>query len=149
MISTSTTGKVVACWFPVAMFAILGYEHVVINMYAVPCSMALGSGVSQWQFWGWSLAPSTLGNFTGALLAAIPMWITQGHEYRAKQRDAKQAEDKELADEESDGLMQPEIEMPSHIHPGSFAEEDPEELLGNHSFGGPRVRTTPNNVAHY
>eukprot|EP00667_Euglena_gracilis_P006522 EG_transcript_6588 len=151
MISTSTTGKVVACWFPVAMFAILGYEHVVINMYTVSCSMALGSGVSQWQFWGWSLAPSCLGNFTGALLAAVPMWITQGHEYRAKQRDAKRAEGK-LGDEESNGLMQSEVEveveMPTHINAGSFAQEDPEELMNNHSFGGPRVRTTPN-VTHY
>eukprot|EP00667_Euglena_gracilis_P022989 EG_transcript_25812 len=66
--STSTTGKVIACWFPVALFAVMGYEHVVVNMYTVPCSMALGSGVSWGLFWGWSIAPSTLGNMVGASL---------------------------------------------------------------------------------
>eukprot|EP00668_Euglena_longa_P005008 GGOE01005879.1.p1 GENE.GGOE01005879.1~~GGOE01005879.1.p1 ORF type:complete len:344 (-),score=44.79 GGOE01005879.1:243-1181(-) len=148
IVSTSTTGKVIACWFPVAMFAVMGYEHVVVNMYTVPCSMLLGSGVSWGLWWGWSLAPSTLGNMTGAmLLVSVPMWITQGHEYRQKQRDAKRVEDKLTGSDDSEGIEEGGISN-NHLD-GSFGEQAPEGPL--YSEVPPQTSSVPNTpvVYHY
>eukprot|EP00668_Euglena_longa_P020357 GGOE01025320.1.p1 GENE.GGOE01025320.1~~GGOE01025320.1.p1 ORF type:complete len:349 (-),score=47.00 GGOE01025320.1:391-1338(-) len=151
IVSTSTTGKVAACWFPVAMFAVLGYEHVVVNMYTTPMSMCLGSGISQGLFWGWSIAPSTLGNLVGAiLLVATPMWVTHGHEYRQRQREAKQA-DKLTKSSSSDALMDIETASPTTNYPeGSFEEQAPEgalydQITTNNSIALPN---TPN-AQHY
>eukprot|EP00667_Euglena_gracilis_P012177 EG_transcript_12483 len=141
MVSTSTTGKVVACWFPVAMFAILGYEHVVINMYAVSCSMTLGSGVSQGQWWGWSLAPSTLGNLVGAWLVAFPMWITQGHEYRAKQREQNKPEEDKLTGNSGSDV---EVAVAADGRDDPFGgDEDLEEGLCEQSSNDDAVPNTP------
>eukprot|EP00667_Euglena_gracilis_P003922 EG_transcript_3933 len=123
----------------------MGYEHVVVNMYTVPCSMALGSGVSWGLFWGWSIAPSTLGNMVGAsLLVAFPMWVTHGHEYRQKQREAKQIDDKLTGSSSSDGLMNAEEAIPPTYPDGSFVDEAPEALYS----GNNAAPNTPD-VRHY
>eukprot|EP00668_Euglena_longa_P007710 GGOE01009246.1.p1 GENE.GGOE01009246.1~~GGOE01009246.1.p1 ORF type:complete len:343 (-),score=43.16 GGOE01009246.1:474-1415(-) len=149
IVSTSTTGKVAACWFPVAMFAVLGYEHVVVNMYTTPMSMCLGSGISQGLFWGWSIAPSTLGNLTGAiLLVATPMWITHGHEFRQKQREAKQLDDKLEKSSSSASLMDVEAASPTTNFPESSFELAPEGALYDRIARDNAVPNTPD-VQHY
>eukprot|EP00668_Euglena_longa_P036639 GGOE01047089.1.p1 GENE.GGOE01047089.1~~GGOE01047089.1.p1 ORF type:complete len:339 (-),score=50.98 GGOE01047089.1:432-1361(-) len=145
IVSTSTTGKVAACWFPVAMFAVLGYEHVVVNMYTTPMSMCLGSGISQGLFWGWSIAPSTLGNLFGAIvLVALPMWVTQGHEYRQKAREEKQVDNDKLSESsESEELM--DIEAASPAGNTSLVEQAP------HGYQYPGNNAVPNTpeIHHY
>eukprot|EP00667_Euglena_gracilis_P013768 EG_transcript_14223 len=90
LVGTTTTGKVAGIFFPVSMFATLGFEHVVINMYAGSMAMVLGGGISWGQWFGYSLAPSFCGNFVGAMLIAFPMWITMGHQYRGKERASQE-----------------------------------------------------------
>lgn len=54
------------------------------------------------------------------------MWITQGHEYRAKQREAKQADEKLAGNSGSDIE---EVAPPNDFHGDSFGEDEPEEIL--------------------
>lgn len=94
--TTSTVGKVVACWLPVIMFAILGYEHVVVNMFVIPMAMALGANVTWGNWWLWNLLPATLGNgFAAMVMVALPMWVTWGHDYRKEQKLAAAIDEKE------------------------------------------------------
>jgi len=68
MVSTSTVGKIVAAWLPIAVFFALGYEHSVVNMFLIPAGMMLGAKVSLVQWWLWNEIPVTIGNFFGGLV---------------------------------------------------------------------------------
>lgn len=77
------SGKVFACWFPVMLFVLSGYEHCVANMYFIPVgiiakfdpSFRAVSNLSAEQLAGlnWSglvgnLIPATIGNIIGGAL---------------------------------------------------------------------------------
>lgn len=72
--STSVPGKIAALWMPIFIFFALGLEHCVVNMFVIPTSILLGSGVSFSDWWLWNQIPVTFGNiiggavFTGMLL---------------------------------------------------------------------------------
>jgi formate transporter len=66
--SRSTFGKIAACWLPIVIFYALGFEHAVVNMYAIPTGMMLGAKVSMAQWWLWNQIPVTLGNIVGGYL---------------------------------------------------------------------------------
>ncbi|OFW00212.1 MAG: formate transporter [Acidobacteria bacterium RIFCSPLOWO2_02_FULL_68_18] len=77
MVSRSTIGKIVAMWLPILTFFALGYEHAIVNMFAIPVGMMLGAPVSVpvWLFW--NQIPVTIGNIIGgALLTALPLYAT-------------------------------------------------------------------------
>lgn len=76
-------GKIFACWFPVMLFVLSGYEHCVANMYFIPIGiiakynsgLAAASNLSAEQLAGlnWSglignLIPATIGNIIGGAL---------------------------------------------------------------------------------
>ena len=70
--SRSTIGKIVAMWVPITVFFAHGYEHSIVNMFAIPAGMLLGAPVSLGQWWWWNQVPVTLGNIVaGALLTGI------------------------------------------------------------------------------
>ena len=56
--------KALACWIPVAVFVILGFEHCIANMFYIPCGMMCGAEVSIADL-GYNLLWSTLGNIVG------------------------------------------------------------------------------------
>lgn len=66
-----TTGKLLGCWFPVMLFVLCGYEHVVANMFFLPMGAVLDSSITLSQIIG-NLIPATIGNFIGGGLV-IPM----------------------------------------------------------------------------
>ncbi len=66
-----TTGKLLGCWFPVMLFVLCGYEHVVANMFFLPMAAVLDSSISLTQIIG-NLIPATIGNFIGGGLV-IPI----------------------------------------------------------------------------
>ena len=66
--SRSTLGKIAACWLPIVVFYALGFEHAVVNMYAIPTGMLLGAKVSFAQWWLWNQIPVTIGNLVGGYL---------------------------------------------------------------------------------
>jgi len=57
-------GKVLALWFPVAGFVLLGFDHSVANMFLVPIGMMLGADVTVGQFVV-ALLVTTMGNVVG------------------------------------------------------------------------------------
>lgn len=59
------TGKFVGIFLPNSAFVAMGFEHCVANMFLIPMSMSLGSGISVGTFIGKNLVPATLGNLVG------------------------------------------------------------------------------------
>jgi formate/nitrite transporter len=79
--SRSTAGKVLAMWLPITIFFAHGYEHSVVNMFAIPAGMLLGAPVSVSQWWIWNQIPVTLGNIVGGtVFTGMALWWT----YRVK-----------------------------------------------------------------
>jgi len=38
--------KIFACWFPIMLFVLCGFEHSVANMFFIPMGMMLGANIS-------------------------------------------------------------------------------------------------------
>ncbi|WP_233140369.1 formate/nitrite transporter family protein [Acetobacter sp. DsW_063] len=66
--STSTIGKIIGAWLPIMIFVAQGYEHSVVNMFAIPAGMMLGANVSFADWWLWNEIPVTLGNLVGGIV---------------------------------------------------------------------------------
>lgn len=66
-------GKIFACWFPIMLFVLSGYEHSVANMYFIPLGMFLGAPVTWAQVWLNNLIPVTIGNLIGGALI-VPLF---------------------------------------------------------------------------
>ncbi|WP_077806731.1 formate/nitrite transporter family protein [Neoasaia chiangmaiensis] len=78
--STSTIGKIAGCWLPIMIFVAQGYEHSVVNMFAIPAGMMLGAPVSVADWWLWNEIPVTLGNLVGGLVfTGGALYITYQH----------------------------------------------------------------------
>lgn len=58
-------GKILAIWFPIAMFVFAGFEHSVANMTYIPLGMMLGAPVTVGQMIAGNLIPVTIGNIIG------------------------------------------------------------------------------------
>ena len=77
--STSTTGKILGAWLPIFIFVEQGFEHSVVNMFAIPAGMMLGAKVSLYDWWVWNEIPVTLGNMVGAVLfTGVALYATYG-----------------------------------------------------------------------
>ena len=77
--STSTVGKILGAWLPIFIFVELGFEHSVVNMFAIPVGMMLGAHVGFGDWWLWNEIPVTLGNMVGAVLfTAAAFYTTYG-----------------------------------------------------------------------
>lgn len=73
----STAGKIVAMWLPILTFFAQGFEHSVVNMFAIPAGMLLGAKVSLADWWLWNQIPVTLGNIVGgALFTGMALYLT-------------------------------------------------------------------------
>ncbi|MEG1310442.1 MAG: formate/nitrite transporter family protein [Romboutsia sp.] len=61
------TSKIFACWFPIMLFVLCGFEHSVANMFFMPMGMMLGANVTIIQFII-NLTSVTLGNIVGGAI---------------------------------------------------------------------------------
>ncbi|UUV17640.1 formate/nitrite transporter family protein [Fusobacteria bacterium ZRK30] len=59
--ATDATGKLWLCWFPIMMFALSGYQHVVANMFVITA--------------GWMVSPETVGISNMFMNNYIPVTI--------------------------------------------------------------------------
>ncbi len=57
--------KIFACWFPIMLFVLCGFEHSVANMYFISVGKFLGADITWSQFWINNLIPVTIGNLIG------------------------------------------------------------------------------------
>lgn len=91
MTSTSTTGKIVALWLPIAAFFYLDLEHAVVNVFVIPAGMMLGADVGTVDWLIWNQIPVLIGNLIGGLLLiGLPLYLA----YR-QQRPANHGNDGE------------------------------------------------------
>ncbi len=90
--SRSTIGKITAMWLPITVFFAHGYEHSIVNMFAIPAGILLGAHVSVGQWWWWNQIPVTLGNIlAGALFTGVALWYTYARkqEYAVRPSEAR------------------------------------------------------------
>jgi formate/nitrite transporter len=59
--------KIFACWFPVMLFVLCGFEHSIANMFFLPMGMILGAKVTMAQLIT-NLVVVTLGNIVGGAI---------------------------------------------------------------------------------
>jgi len=62
--AAEVSGKVLALWFPTASFVMMGFDHVVANMYLIPVGMMLGADVTVGRMFA-AIFIATLGNVIG------------------------------------------------------------------------------------
>lgn len=60
--ATDTTGKILAAWFPIAMFAFSGFQHVVANMFVISMGYVLGGNFTIAEAFMGNFIPVTIGN---------------------------------------------------------------------------------------
>ena len=57
-------GHILATWFPVMIFVLIGFQHFVANMFIIPAGIWAGANVSWGQFF-YNMIPVFLGNVLG------------------------------------------------------------------------------------
>ena len=73
----SFAGKMIAIWGPTVLFFSQGFEHAVVNMFAIPVGILLGAQVTVSQWWVWNQIPVTLGNLVGGMvLTGLAIYFT-------------------------------------------------------------------------
>jgi formate/nitrite transporter FocA (FNT family) len=65
MCAEEVAGKILALWFPISAFVIMGFEHCVANQFMIPIGMMLGADISIKELLLEALLPATLGNIVG------------------------------------------------------------------------------------
>ena len=67
MMSTSTSGKIMAMWMPILVFFYLGFEHSIVNMFLFPSGIILGGQFTWADYFMYNEIPVVLGNLVGGL----------------------------------------------------------------------------------
>lgn len=84
--------KILACWFPIMLFVIAGFEHSIANMYFIPIGKFLGADITWSQIWINNLVPVTLGNIVGGgIIVPIVYYICYVAPARKKEAEGSKA----------------------------------------------------------
>jgi formate/nitrite transporter FocA (FNT family) len=77
MCAEEVAGKILALWFPISAFVIMGFDHCVANQFLIPVGMMLGADISIKELLFEALLPATLGNIVGGgiLVGAIYWYV--------------------------------------------------------------------------
>ncbi|MBU2963782.1 formate/nitrite transporter family protein [Citreicella sp. C3M06] len=67
MMSTSTSGKIMAMWMPIIVFFYLGFEHSIVNMFLFPSGIMLGGEFTWADYFIYNEIPVVVGNLVGGL----------------------------------------------------------------------------------
>lgn len=74
-----TTGKILGCWFPVMLFVLCGYEHVVANMFYLPMAAVFDHSITAANVIIDNFIPVALGNFIGGGILVPMMYYRVYH----------------------------------------------------------------------
>jgi len=74
-----TTGKILGCWFPVMLFVLCGYEHVVANMFYLPMAAIFDHSITAAKVIIDNFIPVALGNFIGGGILVPMMYYRVYH----------------------------------------------------------------------
>ena len=92
MMSTSTSGKIMAMWMPILVFFYLGFEHSIVNMFLFPSGIMLGGQFTWADYFIYNEIPVVLGNLVGGLTFVGGM-IYATHFRESPKRNAKRNDD--------------------------------------------------------
>lgn len=81
----SLVGKVIALWWPIMAFVVMGFEHSVANMYYLPLGILAGANISPWDALMDNLIPATLGNMVGGAIF-VGLFLTLATEQGVRQK---------------------------------------------------------------
>jgi formate/nitrite transporter len=77
LVSRSVIGKVVAAWLPIMAFVVMGFEHCVVSMFAIPTAIMLGAPITVSQWLVWNQIPVTIGNIIGGMICTgLALYVT-------------------------------------------------------------------------
>ncbi|ROP44992.1 formate/nitrite transporter family protein [Pseudokineococcus lusitanus] len=106
MMSTSTSGKIMAMWLPIIVFFYMGFEHSVVNMFLFPAGLMMGGGFSLGDYLVWNEIPTVVGNLVGGLLfVGLVLYAT--HARTGRSRRAVELERLEAARRAGDDQVVP------------------------------------------
>ena len=74
-----TTGKILGCWFPVMLFVLCGYEHIVANMFYLPMAAIFDHSITVSKIIIDNFIPVALGNFIGGGILVPMMYYRVYH----------------------------------------------------------------------
>ncbi|KXZ40466.1 formate/nitrite transporter [Alkalithermobacter thermoalcaliphilus JW-YL-7 = DSM 7308] len=60
--------KIFACWFPIVVFILGGFEHSIANMFFLPLAKFAGADMTWVEIFTKNIIPSTLGNIVGGAI---------------------------------------------------------------------------------
>lgn len=74
----NTAGRIMAIWFPVMIFVLIGFQHVVANMFIIPAGIWAGADIT-WADFGRNMLPVFLGNaIGGGVFVGGAYWLVYG-----------------------------------------------------------------------
>ncbi len=74
------SGKILGIWFPVMIFVLIGFQHVVANMFVIPAAIWAGSEIT-WAQFGENMVSVYLGNaIGGAIFVGMVYWVAYRHQ---------------------------------------------------------------------
>lgn len=74
--SKNTIGKILGIWFPIMLFIVLGYDHIVANMLYLPAAYMSGAKISILEILH-NFLYAGFGNFVGGVLfITVPLFIS-------------------------------------------------------------------------
>ncbi|MDO4231190.1 MAG: formate/nitrite transporter family protein [Lautropia sp.] len=77
--ANSVAGKILGIWFPVMTFVLIGFQHVVANMFVIPAAIWGGADISWWTFMHNMIAVWIGNALGGALMVAWPYALATRH----------------------------------------------------------------------
>jgi formate/nitrite transporter len=63
----SITSKIIGMWFPVMLFVLIGFQHVVANMFIIPAALLYDPWTVTWTHYFQNFVPVFLGNIVGGV----------------------------------------------------------------------------------
>lgn len=78
-----TSGRILAMWFPVMTFVLIGLQHFVANMFIIPAGIFAGANVTWGQFFA-NMIPVFLGNVAGGTAFVAASYL---HAYKHLLKD--------------------------------------------------------------
>lgn len=82
--------KIFACWFPIMLFVLAGFEHSIANMYFIPVGKFLGAQFTWGEIWMNNLIPVTLGNIVGGAIV-VPCVYYLCYVVPARKKEAEES----------------------------------------------------------
>ena len=96
MVSTSTSGKIMAMWMPILIFFYMGFEHSIVNMFLFPIGILLGADFTWGDYFLYNEIPTVIGNLVGGLTFVGAMLYSTYYK-TSPSRDVKRATAKRAA----------------------------------------------------